>query len=84
MAPDVWMPGPSDHQADCYSLGVVGFELLTGVHPFSGESEEELWERHQLGQTHDSPDYDRDYDFATLIDSLMCPDVSLTPISVDV
>lgn len=75
MAPEVWKRGPSDYRADCYALGVVGFELLNGEHPFEGEDEEDLWERHEAGVPHKSPDYKRDLHFACLIDALMCPNV---------
>lgn len=76
MAPEVWKQGPSDYRADCYSFGLVAFELLNGYHPFDGESESELFERHQKGLSHDEPDYERDADLASLIDALLNPNVS--------
>jgi serine/threonine protein kinase len=76
MAPEVSKQGPSDCRADCYSLGVVAFELLNGYHPFEGESESELRQRHAEGWEVDQPDYGRDWNFALLVESLMCADVS--------
>jgi serine/threonine protein kinase len=77
MAPEVWNEGVADERADCYSLGVVGFELLNGAHPFAGMKEDQLRDMHMKNSPCAKPDYERDSDFATLIDSLMCPDVSL-------
>lgn len=79
MAPEVWRQGPSNYSADCYSLGLVAYELLNGEHPFAGESESELRERHERDLWYESPDYSRDGDLATLIDALMHPNVSYLP-----
>jgi hypothetical protein len=51
--------------------------MLNGYHPFQGESEIELLQRHEFGFSHDDPDYARDADLACLIEDLMRPDVSL-------
>ena len=42
MAPEQFSDQHPDHRADVYSAGVVLFELLTGVRPFSGRNASEL------------------------------------------
>lgn len=79
MAPEMFKDGLSDERADCYSLGVVGFELLNGVHPFGHMDKNRLDDMREQGLPvpGDKPDYTRDPDFAHLIEGLMCPDVSM-------
>jgi serine/threonine-protein kinase len=38
----------ADHRGDLYSLGVVGYELLAGVHPYAGRSPRGLLAAHIL------------------------------------
>jgi hypothetical protein len=38
--------GPKDARADLYSLGIIGYELLTGVVPFTGTSYQEIIVEH--------------------------------------
>jgi len=41
MSPEqVWDPGDVDHRTDIWALGVLMFELLTGLRPFDGEMHE--------------------------------------------
>jgi serine/threonine protein kinase len=39
MAPEIWLAKPYNEKVDIWSLGVVMYYLLTGAHPFEGESE---------------------------------------------
>lgn len=45
-APEEWQGRPSDAQVDIYALGIVLFEMLTGVRPFSGSTPQEIMEKH--------------------------------------
>lgn len=77
MAPEVITGNAYDERADCYSLGIVAFEMLSGFHPFAGQSEAQLEESHQCYSVYDHPDYDRDPDMADIIEDLMHRDVSM-------
>lgn len=47
LAPEaITTPGRVDHRTDLYALGVVGYYLLTGEHPFSGRSAREVFDHH--------------------------------------
>src|SRR5207249_9021371 len=42
MAPEQLSGGPIDHRADLFAVGVILFEMLTGVKPFRGKSITEI------------------------------------------
>ena len=42
LAPEAWAGKPVDGRADIYSLGIMAYELLTGVLPFDAESAPEM------------------------------------------
>ena len=46
MAPECWGTGTITVASDLYSLGVLAYELLTGVLPFDGKSSEEFMYKH--------------------------------------
>lgn len=49
MAPEM-LRRRGDHRSDIYSLGVIFFECLAGVVPFTGESEWEVLKAHEEGE----------------------------------
>lgn len=42
MAPEIWSLGRMDFGTDVFAVGIVICELLTGVHPFAANSEQEM------------------------------------------
>ncbi|PWB74753.1 hypothetical protein C3F09_03430 [candidate division GN15 bacterium] len=40
MAPETIRSGRTSHQSDLFALGVIGYQLATGIHPFLGEDAE--------------------------------------------
>ena len=53
MAPEMLRGEPPDARADIWSLGVILFELLTGMHPFSGATITDLLMNIMTGETPD-------------------------------
>jgi serine/threonine protein kinase len=47
--------GPKDARSDLYSLGIIGYQLLTGAVPFNGQSYQEIL----LAHLRDAPDLTR-------------------------
>lgn len=50
IAPELLLRGESDARADVYAIGIMLFELLTGVQPFSGEQAVQVAYQHANSQ----------------------------------
>lgn len=46
MAPEIFEGKPPSVQSDVYSLGILAYEVLTGLRPFTGDSYDELMLQH--------------------------------------
>lgn len=46
MAPELWTGNDIDIRSDIYALGVLTYEMLTGILPFDGESATEVMNKH--------------------------------------
>ncbi len=42
IAPERLLGQPHDHRADIYSVGVIMYEMIAGIRPFTGESPQEI------------------------------------------
>ncbi len=70
MAPEQAAGDPStDHRADLYALGVVGYEMLVGTPPFHGRPPQQLLAAHLTEKP--SPIGSRRYDVPTALNTLL-------------
>ncbi len=70
MAPEQAAGDPStDHRADLYALGVVGYEMLVGTPPFHGRPPQQLLAAHLTEKP--SPIGSRRYDVPTALNALL-------------
>lgn len=49
MAPEIFQGEPATVQSDLYSLGILAYEVISGVRPFTGHDEGELMLAHSSG-----------------------------------
>jgi serine/threonine protein kinase len=49
MAPEIFRGEPATVKSDLYSLGILAYEVIAGVRPFTGENEDELMLAHSSG-----------------------------------
>lgn len=49
MAPEIFQGQPATVRSDIYSLGILAYEVIAGVRPFSGRDEDELMLAHSSG-----------------------------------
>jgi serine/threonine-protein kinase len=78
MAPEQAAADPNtDHRADIYALGVVGYEMLVGVPPFHGRSQHELL-RAQLTEI-PQPLSARRYDVPVALSQLVMQSLEKSP-----
>ena len=71
MSPEQLRGGPVDTRADLWSLGVVLFEMLTGVHPYHGMSLEGLVDRKSGARGQHAPAQDVPDALAQIVDRLL-------------
>ena len=64
MAPEIFEGGTSTQRSDIYSLGVLAYEVLTGVRPFLGDSYDALMMAHLSGVPRNPRRYREDMDRA--------------------
>ncbi len=60
MSPEQWKGEPVDARADIYALGVIVFQMLSGVLPFSGETAFGMMHKHVYEAPPDLRDYQPD------------------------
>jgi serine/threonine-protein kinase len=78
MAPEQAAADPNtDHRADIYALGIVGYEMLAGVPPFHGRSQHELL-RAQLTEP-PQPLASRRYDVPVALSDLIMQSLEKSP-----
>jgi TolB-like protein/Tfp pilus assembly protein PilF len=74
MSPEQLYGGLVDTRADLWSLGVVLFEMLTGVHPSQGKSAERLLARKSDARRRHAPAQDVPDGLAQIVDRLLRAD----------
>ncbi len=84
MAPEQIRCGALDQRADVYSFGCVLYELVAGVPPFTGASQEELFSKHlkSAAPPLDAADGNVTADFANLVRRCLSKDAAGRPASV--
>jgi serine/threonine-protein kinase len=69
MSPEQLNGGPGDPRSDFFTLGAVLYEMLTGVRPFAGDSDEETLRR--VGQVDVAPPSEHDPELGQELDQLV-------------
>ena len=85
MAPEQIRGQAINHQADVYSFGCVVFELLTGKPPYTGNSENELLNKHLKAPVPSPETYNKNltYKCVQLVKSMLQKTPELRPESMD-
>jgi len=83
MSPEQIRCGALDQRADVYSFGCVLHELVTGVPPYTGSTQEELFGKHLKSAVPslEATDSNVTADFANLVRRCLCKDVAGRPAS---
>lgn len=80
MSPEQWLERPLDSRSDVYSLGVILFELLTGVVPFDALRPDEIAQLHLTSSVPDITEIGRpdlDESIAAVVNRALAKDPNL-------